>query len=81
MHHARALLIDTNFKIEVATELEGDVTLFIRTEEIIVSTSPMQSSARNMLRGRIVQVEDVNLQVQIKVDFGREPISTVTQII
>lgn len=71
--------IGRNVEIEVVTEREGDVTLFIRPEEIIVSSSPLQSSARNTLTGRVIEVVDLDRQVQIKVDVGREVTATVTR--
>ncbi len=71
--------IGGNVEIIVATEREGDLTLFIRPQEIIVSMDPMQSSARNMLKGKIVEVVDLNRLVQIKADVGRELTATVTR--
>jgi len=71
--------IGRNVEIEVVTEREGEVTLFIRPEEIIVSSSPLQSSARNTLTGRVIEVVDLDRQVQIKVDVGREVTATVTR--
>jgi molybdopterin-binding protein len=68
-----------NVKIEVTTQKEGNVTVFIRPEEIIVSTSPIQSSARNMLKGKVVEVVDLNRQVRIKVDTGKEFIAVITR--
>jgi len=74
-------LIDIGGKvtIEVTTQKEGNVTMFIRPEEIIVSTSPIQSSARNMLKGKVIEVVDLNRQVQIKVDTGKEFTAVITR--
>lgn len=71
--------IGGNVKIEVTTQKEGNVTVFIRPEEIIVSTNPIQSSARNMLKGRVIEVVDLNRQVRIKVDTGKEFVAVITR--
>jgi tungstate transport system ATP-binding protein len=75
------VLVDlgNNVKIEVATQKTGNVMVFIRPEEIIVSTSPIVSSARNMLKGKVIEVLDLNRQVQIKVDAGKEFTAIVTR--
>ncbi|MBS7648036.1 MAG: ATP-binding cassette domain-containing protein [Halobacteria archaeon] len=59
-------------KIEAITQKRGSVTVFIRPEEIIISVEPIRSSARNMLKGKIIEVSDLNQKVQLKVDAGKE---------
>jgi len=61
-----------NVRIETATRKRGKVTVFIRPEEITLSASPIQSSARNTLQGRVTEILDLNQQVQLKVDVGKE---------
>lgn len=67
-------LIDlgSNVRVEAATQKKGKVTVFIRPEEIILSLSPIQSSARNMLKGTVTEILNLNEQVQLKVDAGME---------
>ena len=80
IEHGLALIdIGGKVTIEVTTQKEGNVTMFIRPEEIIVSTSPIQSSARNMLKGKVIEVVDLNRQVQIKVDTGKEFTAVITR--
>ncbi len=68
-----------NVKIEALTQKSGNVTVFIKPEEIIVSTKPIQSSARNILKGKIIEITDLNNQVKIKVDAGKEFIAVLTK--
>ncbi len=67
-------LIDlgSNVRVEAATQKKGKVTVFIRPEEIILSLSPIQSSARNMLKGTVTEILNLNEQVRLKVDAGME---------
>ncbi|MEM3607226.1 MAG: ATP-binding cassette domain-containing protein [Candidatus Bathyarchaeia archaeon] len=66
-------------KIEAITQKKGNVTIFIKPEEIIVSTKPIQSSARNVLKGKIIEIIDLNNQVKIKVDTGKEFTAILTK--
>ncbi len=62
-----------NVKVEAVTQKRGPITIFIKPEDIIVSTKPIQSSARNILKGRIIEIMNLeNNQVKIKVDAGKE---------
>jgi tungstate transport system ATP-binding protein len=50
---------------------EGRVAVRIRPEDIIVSKTPIETSARNNYRGRIVGVEESGSIIRLKVDAGR----------
>ena len=50
---------------------QGQVSLFISSEDIILSRNPFDSSARNMLKGRIVEIHDSDGLVKLKVNAGR----------
>lgn len=50
---------------------EGRVEFYVPPEDIIVSHGPVESSARNSLRGRIIGVEDRDSVVRLSVDVGR----------
>ncbi|UCD43872.1 MAG: ABC transporter ATP-binding protein [Candidatus Bathyarchaeota archaeon] len=50
---------------------EGRAIVHVPPEDIIVSHMPMESSARNSLRGRIVSIEDRDSVVRLRVDAGR----------
>lgn len=63
--------LGNNLEIEAATEKSGKVTIFIRPEDIIVSERPLQSSARNVLEGQIIEVSDFGTIVKLKADVGK----------
>jgi len=64
--------IGPGVKLETANPTKGPVTISIRPEEIIVSRKPVESSARNVFRGRITEASDRGKNIQLKVDVGRE---------
>jgi len=66
-------------KIEALTTRTGSITIFIRPEEIIVSKSPIVSSARNMLKGKVEEILDLDQSVQLKVDAGRQFTVNITK--
>jgi tungstate transport system ATP-binding protein len=57
--------------IACAAGHEGRVAVRIRPEDIIVSKTPIETSARNNYRGRIVGVEESGSIIRLKVDAGR----------
>lgn len=60
-------------KIAVVTGLSGQAHGSIRPEEIVISSEPLHSSARNSFRGRIVSITDrgtlVYVTVRVPPDF------------
>jgi len=66
-------------KIEAATERSGKVTVFIRPEDIILSKKPLESSARNVLGGRIIEASDLGSIVKLKIDVGKVFVVQVTK--
>ena len=57
--------------IEAALKREGKVSVFIRPEDIILSKNQFTSSARNVLKGKIVEIYDLGSVVRLKVDVGK----------
>jgi molybdopterin-binding protein len=53
-----------------AFSAQGETSIRVRPEDIIVSRSVMSSSARNNLLGKIVGVEEHNSIIRLKVDAG-----------
>ncbi len=66
-------LIDIGNGIKIAATFmkEGDVTLYIPPEDIIISTHPLISSARNIFKGKIIEISDLGSIVKLKVDIGK----------
>ena len=65
--------------IEAAIKQEGKVTLFVRPEDIILSKRRFASSARNVLKGRIVDISDLGSVVRLRVDVGKPFIVQITK--
>jgi tungstate transport system ATP-binding protein len=57
---------------------EGDVTLIIPPEDVIVSTDVILSSARNSLKGKISRVESIDSAVFVTIDVGIEILAQIT---
>ena len=66
-------------KIEATTTKRGKVTVAIRPEDIIVSKEALQSSARNQLKGEVVEISQRDQRVRIKVNAGRQFQVTMTR--
>ena len=57
-------------KIYVSTKLEGVVKILIRPQDVILSNVPIESSARNVLRGRVVDITQTMGYSKVLVDVG-----------
>jgi len=60
-----------NFEIQVANSKEGKVKVFIRPEDVSVSLIPPKSSIRNILPGKITEVQDQGAIIQLKVELAQ----------
>jgi molybdopterin-binding protein len=58
-------------QIEVTSQRQGEVSFFVNPQDIILSKSVVESSARNVLKGRIVEISDLGSLVKLKVNVGR----------
>lgn len=65
--------------VEAAFKKSGYVTFYVKPEEIIVSSHPLVSSARNTFEGRIVQVSDLGSVVKLKVRAGKDFVVQITK--
>jgi len=66
-------LIDVGNDIQIvaAAKNVGEVSVFVSPEDIILSRNRFESSARNVLRGRIVEIQDLGSVVRLKVNVGK----------
>ncbi len=64
--------VDRNLKIEASFGRSGDITVYVRPEDIIVSTKPLNSSARNVFNGRIVRITDLGSVARLTVDARKK---------
>jgi tungstate transport system ATP-binding protein len=65
--------------VEVVTERTGPATLAIPPDEVVLSTEPLHSSARNALGGRIVRVAEQGAAIRVTVDGGVELVALITR--
>jgi molybdopterin-binding protein len=60
-------------EIETLTDLTGGVHVSLRPEDILISTRPLSSSARNSFRGKVIHILDkgptVYVTVRVPPDF------------
>ncbi len=65
-------LVDIGNDVEVvaATRCQGKISVFINPTDIILSKTRFASSARNLFKGRIVEISDLGSVVRLKVDVG-----------
>ncbi len=62
--------VDNGVEIEAATTKTGEVSFFINPQDVILSKHALESSARNVLRGKITEISDLSTLVKLKVDVG-----------
>ena len=71
--------IDDDLQIEAASKKEGKATVLVRPEDIIVSRKTVNSSARNVLAGKIVGISDMGSTVKLNVDVGKPFVAQITK--
>jgi len=71
--------IGNEVQIEAAFQKSGKLTVYVRSEDIILSRNPVMSSARNVFKGRIVEIVDLGPVMRLKVDAGKEFVVQVTR--
>jgi len=71
--------IGNQIQLETTTQSEGRVNVFIAPADIILSRSRLESSARNVFKGRIVEISDFGTVVKLRVDVGKPFIVQITK--
>jgi molybdopterin-binding protein len=64
--------VDDKLSIEASVNSPGKITVHVRPEDILVSTKPLESSARNVFKGRITGITDSGTIVRLTVDAGKK---------
>ena len=64
--------VNQHLKIEASFNRPGEVTVHVKPEDILVSTKPIKSSARNAFKGQIVGITDLGSTVRLTVDAGKK---------
>jgi len=63
--------IGNSVQIEATGQRQGVTSVFVNPQDIIISKSAVVSSARNVFKGRIVEIFDLGSLVKLKVDIGK----------
>lgn len=71
--------INTEVKICVSTSLEGKVKVSVRPEDIILSTGPIISSARNMMKGAVTDISFDEKSAKVVLDVGVPMVVLITK--
>ena len=71
--------IGDRLQIEATAQAHGKVSVFISPEDIILSKEYFASSARNIFKGRIVEISDLDPVVRLKVDAGKPFMVQITK--
>ena len=56
--------------IEISEHRENNITIFINPQDIIVSKTKINSSARNVFKGKIIEISDLGALVKLKINVG-----------
>jgi molybdopterin-binding protein len=63
--------IDINgIRVEAVTDMEGPVKVCVRPEDILISKKPFKSSARNLFKGKVVEISERGPLIKLKVAAG-----------
>ncbi len=71
--------LGNNVQVEVADQKEGKVSIFVNPKDIILCQQAVESSARNVLKGKIAEIIDLDSLVKLKVDVGRVFLVQITK--
>ena len=63
--------IGNGVKIEITSQRQGETSIFINPQDIILSEKPIESSARNVFKAIITEVTDTGSLVKLRVDAGK----------
>ncbi len=64
--------IGNDIQIESSTDIEDGVKVCLRPEDILISKEPVKTSGRNMVKGQIVNISDLENTSRVIVDVGKE---------
>ncbi len=73
------IVVDRNLRIEASFGVSGNITVYVSPEDILVSTKPLNSSARNIFKGNIVGITDLGSVVRLTVDAGKRFLVQITK--
>ena len=71
--------LGNNVQVEVADQKEGKVSIFVNPQDIILCQQAIESSARNVLKGKIAEIIDLDSLVKLKIDVGKVFLVQITK--
>lgn len=63
--------VGNGVQIEITEQKKGTATVFVNPQDIILSKTAIKSSARNVFKGKITEIKDLDSLVKLEVDVGR----------
>jgi molybdopterin-binding protein len=63
--------VGNRVQIEVTAQRQGATVVFINPQDIILSKTTVKSSARNVFKGKVAQITDLDSLVKLKVNVGK----------
>ena len=63
--------VGNDVEVEVTVQKTGEVSFFINPQDIILSKTALETSARNVFKGRIAEISDLGNLVKLKVNVGK----------
>ncbi len=63
--------VGNGVQIEATAQRKGTVAVFVNPQDIILSKTAVKSSARNVFKGKITEIKDLESLVKLKVDVGK----------
>jgi tungstate transport system ATP-binding protein len=63
--------VGSGVRIEITTQRQGATAVFVNPMDIILSKSTVESSARNVFKGKITEISDLDSLVKLKVNVGK----------
>jgi tungstate transport system ATP-binding protein len=63
--------VGNGVQIEVTAQRQGATAVFVNPMDIILSKTAVESSARNVFKGKITEISDLDSLVKLKVDVGK----------
>jgi tungstate transport system ATP-binding protein len=63
--------VGNGVQIEITAQRQGATVVFVNPMDIILSKTAVESSARNVFKGKITQITDLDSLVKLKVDVGK----------
>lgn len=63
--------IGNDVQVEVTAQKQGEASIFVNPQDIILSKRAITSSARNVFKGKITEIKDLDSLVKLKVDVGK----------